>query len=523
MKIIKTFATVSGLTLLSRVSGLARETLTAGLFGAGAQTDAFFLAFRLPNLLRRLFAEGAFSQAFVPVLGQLRTQQGDEAAGRFAGLMGLLLALSVGLITLVGIVGAPVLVYLLSGGFSGNADQTALATEMTQWMFPYIFLISLCALASGMLNTWGEFRIPALTPVLLNLAFIGSALILAPRLEEPIWALVVAVVMGGLLQLGLQVWGLARRGLLRGWGGLILRPLRGLREAWASEPVRRAFRLMLPASLAVSVAQISLLINTHIAARLETGSVSWLTYADRLMEFPTAMIGVALGTVLLTGLSRAYSSGDEAEGQRLVNWGLQVVVLLSLPAMAGLYSLSTPLAAVLFHYGAFQDRDLLQTALAMQAYSAGLLGLIAIKVLAPAFYARQDVRTPVKIAIFSLVSTQLLNLLFVPLLGHAGLALATSLAAWLNAGLLYWRLVAMKRFSPSAGWWRLIGQALIASTVMGLVCWQLAAQVDWVATRETPFLRIGLMAGVLTAAGLVYFGTLWMLGRPPRSLFRIGR
>ncbi len=511
MNLLKTAATVSGLTLLSRVTGLLREILTAGLFGAGAQTDAFFVAFRLPNLLRRLFAEGAFTQAFVPVLGQVKAQQGPDQAASLAARVGLLLLVVLALITLLAIAAAPILVWLMSGGFGGDAATFELTTQMTRWMFPYILLISLVALAAGVLNTWSEFRLPAFTPVLLNLAFIGSALLLAPQLQEPIWALVVAVLVGGVAQLALQAWGLARLGLLRSLGPLLRDPWASLREAWADPHVRRILSLMLPASLAVSVAQISLIINTHIAARLETGSVSWLSYADRLMEFPTALLGVALGTVLLPSLTKAHSEADSQRVSALLDWGLRIVLLLAIPASVGLAVLAVPLAASLFHYGAFDDQDLFMTAQAMMAYAVGLTGLIAVKVLAPGFYAKQDIRTPVKIALLTLATTQLLNLVLVPLFQHAGLALATGLAACLNAGLLWFKLRQRGSYHPQPGWWLLILRVLMAALAMGLLLVALANQLDWVLLRQSPGLRLLGLAGLMAAAALSYFGALSLM------------
>jgi putative peptidoglycan lipid II flippase len=520
MNLLKTVATVSGLTLVSRITGLAREVLTASIFGAGAQTDAFFVAFRLPNLLRRLFAEGAFSQAFVPVLGQVKAQEGPEAARRLATRVGLLLFIILTLITVGAILAAPALVWLMTGGFSGDQARFDLAVALTQWMFPYIVMISLVALASGVLNTWSEFRLPAFTPVLLNLAFIGAALLLAPRLEEPIWALAAAVLVGGVAQMALQAWGLWRRGLLADLAPMLRTPIDSMKSTWNDARVRRILTLMMPATLAVSVAQVSLVINTHIAARLETGSVSWLSYADRLMEFPTALLGVALGTVLLPSLTRAHSTGSAQEVSALIDWGLRLVVVLAIPAAVGLAILSIPLAAGLFHHGAFTAKDMEMTGMAMQAYAVGLLGLIAVKVLAPGFYAQQDIRTPVKIALATLVLTQCFNLVLVPLLGHAGLALATGLAACFNAGLLWWKLRGRGTYRAAPGWAWVWLKVLVASAAMGLACFLLASQVHWAAAQATPFLRMGLLLGIILVAGLVYFGALSLMRLSWRGLLK---
>jgi len=518
MNLLKTAATISGLTLLSRVTGLLRETLTAATFGAGSQTDAFFVAFRLPNLLRRLFAEGALSQAFVPVLGQVRTQQGDGPARNLARKAAIVLTASLALICLVAVLAAPLLVWLMSGGFGGDAATFDLAVVLTRWMFPYIMLISLVALAAGVLNTWSEFKAPAFAPVLLNLSFIGCILLLAPRLEQPIMALAVAVMMGGIAQLALMIVALRRVPALRqgdAAGNSRDDHTSGrwsLREAWRDPDVRRVLRLMAPATLAVSVAQISLVINTHIAARLESGSVSWLSFADRLMELPTALLGVALGTVLLPSLTRAHHEDNHARVNSLIDWGLRIVGLLVIPTAIGLAVLAIPLAAVLFHYGRFDHQDLLMTAQAMTAYAVGLFGLIAIKVLAPGFYARQDIRTPVRIAIFTLVLTQLLNLALVPWLAHAGLALSTSLAACANAYLLLRGLRRKGIYHPAPGWAAFLVKVSMASLVMGMAIAALAIEIDWSGMQSSPVLRIAWLAIILVVAALVYFGSLRLLG-----------
>lgn len=523
MNLLKTAATVSGLTLLSRITGLARETLTAAYFGAGAQTDAFFVAFRLPNLLRRLFAEGAFSQAFVPVLGKIKTEEGEEPALRLARHAALLLAVILGVITLLAVIGAPILVWVMSGGFSGNTETFDLAVMLTRWMFPYILLISLVALASGVLNAWSEFKAPAFAPVLLNLSFIGCAVLLSPYLEEPIWALAIAVILGGLAQLVLMGFALQRT-----LGSFRAQPAAppprndqwSLRAAWRDPNVRRVLTLMVPASLAVSVAQVSLVINTHIASRLQEGSVSWISYADRLMEFPTALLGVALGTVLLPSLTKANSEQNMARVNDLIDWGLRLVALLAIPCAIGMAILAVPLSAVLFHYGKFDHQDLVMTSQAMVGYSVGLFGLIAIKVLAPGFYAQQNIKTPVKIAIFTLVLTQIFNLVFVPVFAHAGLALATSLAALANAGLLYLGLRKRRIYSPSKGWFGFLVKVSISAAAMGAVIAFIALEIDWAGLAHAPLLRIVWLGFILLVAAAVYFTALRLFGVPVRQLVK---
>ncbi len=518
MNLLKTAAAISGLTLISRITGLIRETLTAAIFGAGSQTDAFFVAFRLPNLLRRLFAEGAFSQAFVPVLAKMRAEQGEAPALRLAQRCAVLLTAILALVCLVAIIGAPVLVWMMSGGFGGDAETFELSVMLTRWMFPYILMISLVALASGVLNTWSQFKAPAFAPVLLNLCFIGSAVLLSPHLEEPIWALAIAVIAGGVAQLALMV--VALRATLRGHASQDSSHANqdsetsrwSLRAAWRDPSVRRVLTLMLPATLAVSVAQISLIINTHIAARLETGSVSWLSFADRLMEFPTALLGVALGTVLLPSLTRANSEGNTQEMNRLIDWGLRLVMVLAAPAAVGLAVLAIPLTAVLFHYGQFDHQDLAMTAQAMVGYAVGLIGLIAIKVLAPGFYAQQNIKTPVRIAIVALVLTQLLNIVLVPVFAHAGLALATSIAACANAGLLYWGLRRKNIYAPQPGWPGFIMKIAVSAALMGLVIGAVALELDWSGLSHAPLMRAVWLGVILLLAAIVYFTMLRIFG-----------
>ena len=525
MNLLKTAATISGLTLLSRITGLARETLTAAYFGAGSQTDAFFVAFRLPNLLRRLFAEGAFSQAFVPVLGAVKAARGDEAALGLARNAALLMTLILGAICALAIVGAPVLVWLMTGGFGGDAQTFDLAVVLTRWMFPYILLISLVALASGLLNTWSSFKAPAFAPVLLNLSFIGCAVLLSPHLDEPIWALAIAVILGGIAQLLLMVFSVRRliqntsetpKSQVTDEGARATQSAaapKTNRFAFLKDPdVRKILTLMVPATLAVSVAQISLVINTHIASRLESGSVSWLSYADRLMEFPTALLGVALGTVLLPTLTKANTEKDMAKVNALMDWGLRLVMLLAIPSAIGLAILAVPLAAVLFHYGKFDAQDLVMTAHAMTAYAVGLTALIAIKVLAPGFYAQQNIKTPVKVALFTLVLTQLLNLVFVPMFAHAGLALATSLAACANAWLLYQGLRKRSIYTPSSGWGSFMLKILIASALMGLAIGVIAIEFHWAALGHQPWLRIFWLTVIMLVAAVVYFMSLRLMG-----------
>ena len=380
MNLLKTLVTISGMTMLSRITGLIRELLIARAFGASGFTDAFFVAFRIPNLLRRLFAEGAFSQAFVPILAEYANKKGTNPARELIDKVATALVWTLVLVCVLGMVAAPGVVYLIATGFDRNGDVFDLSVLMTRIMFPYILFMSLVALAGGILNTWREFRIPAFTPVLLNISFIIASLFVAPYLEQPVLALAFAVFAGGLLQLAIQIPALIKIGMLP-------RISVDIAGVFRSEGVRRVIRQMIPAIFAVSVAQISLMINTNIASRLAHGSVSWISYADRLMEFPNALLGVALGTILLPSLSKAHANNDEREYSSLLDWGLRLTFLLALPASVMLMTLPVPFTATLFHYGKFSAVDVAMTSNALIAYGIGLIGLIVVRILAPGFYA----------------------------------------------------------------------------------------------------------------------------------------
>jgi putative peptidoglycan lipid II flippase len=503
---------VSFFTLASRITGLVRELLIASAFGASALTDAFNVAFRIPNLFRRLFAEGAFSQAFVPVLAASRAQHGDEATKQVIDSVATILAWSVLILSVLGVLASPWLVWALASGLQQDARGYASAVQMTRWMFPYIAFMSMVALSAGILNTWRRFAVPAATPVLLNVSVIAAAWFLSPWLAgqgiEAIYALPAGVMLGGFLQLAVQIPALARLGLLPRLG---MGPA-AVRKAWVDPATRNILRLMAPALLGVGVAQISLLINTQIASHMAPGSVSWLTYADRLMEFPTAILGVALGVVLMPQLAAAKATGDNDRYAAMLDWGLRLVVLLALPCAAALLVFSQPLVSVLYHYGAFTDRDVQQTTLALTGYGVGLLGLVAIKVLAPGYYASQDIRTPVRIAVAVLVLTQVFNLLLVPHLAHAGLALSIGLGALVNALWLLLGLMRRGSYKPQPGWWRFAFQVLLATGLLTAMLWFAAQNLPWVSLRQDPWLRIGWMLGILLSSALLYFGVLWATG-----------
>ncbi len=511
MSLFKSVSTVSLFTLLSRITGLIRDQLIAATFGASALTDAYNVAFRIPNMFRRFFAEGAFSQAFVPSLGYARVQKGDEAAAQFVSQIATVLLWVLTLTCVVGVIGAPALVWLMAGGLQQNPQGYETAIGLTRWMFPYLGLISLAGLCAAVLNTYQRFAVPAMAPVLLNLSMIAAAWLLGPWLGsqgvEPIYAMAAGVLLGGVLQLGLQGWALARLGRFPDFGLTWTR----FRAAYKDESTRSVLRLMLPVLFGVGVSQISLLINTQIASRLATGSVTWLSNADRLMEFPTAMLGVALGVVLTPRLSAARAAMQVEQYSAMLDWGLRLVVVLGLPCACALLLFHVPLAATLFHYGAYLATDALQTAKALQAYGVGLLGLVAIKVLASGFYANKDTSTPVKIAVVVLVVTQLLNLLWVPWLQHAGLALSIGVGALINAGGLLWVLVRRGVFVPQPGWGLFLLQVVVATALMGGVLFWANGQINWLNPEGGKALRALILAGDIVLAAAVFFGALALL------------
>lgn len=500
MNLLRAAATVSAMTFISRITGLVRDMLIATMFAASAATDAFVVAFRIPNLLRRLFAEGAFSQAFVPMLAEVRNRRGEAEARQLVDRTATMLALALIAVTILGIALSPLVIYVSAPGFSADPDKFELTVRMLRVTFPYILFISLVSLAGGILNTWSRFGIPAFTPTLLNVSFIAGAALFAPYFDPPAMVLAWSVFAGGVLQLALQLPALARIGMLP-------RP----RFAWSDPGVRRILILMGPAVIGVSVSQLSLLINTIFASFLQHGSVSWLYYADRLMEFPTALLGVALGTVLLPSLAKHHANADTAEYSRLLDWGLRLTLMLASPAALALAVLSVPLISTLFHHGRFTGEDVFMTRQALVAYSVGLLGLILVKVLAPGFYARQNIATPVRIAILTLVATQVMNAAFIAPLKHAGLALSIGLAACLNAGLLYRKLREHGIYAPQPGWGAFALKVAAALVAMGTALWlAMGPEAWWLAARSLS--RAAALAGLVVLGSVVYFGALWALG-----------
>lgn len=509
MNLLRTLAAISSMTMLSRVTGLLRDSLFARAFGASGYTDAFIIAFRIPNLLRRLFAEGAFSQAFVPILAEYKHEQGEEATKTLVDHVANSLMWSTLAVSVLGILGSGVLLTLIASGLAPDAFNDAVL--MTRIMFPYIVCMAFAALAGGVLNTWREFKVPAFAPVLLNVSQIFAALFLVRYFAQPVYAMVVGVCVGGILQVAVQVPALMRIGMLP---RLSWNPLAGLHDAG----VRRMLKRMGPAVFAVAAAQISLLINTTWAASLAAGSVSALQYADRLMEFPIGLLGVALGTVLLPSLSKANSEGDTVEYSSLLDWGLRLTLLLALPAAVGMAALAEPLIATLFHYGKFTSAAIHSSALPLMAYAAGLLGIILVKTLAPAFYARQDIRTPVRIATGTIIATQLLNVVFVWWMGMGvtGLALSIGAGACLNSLFLYIGLRKRQIFVPQPGWVGFSVRLVVAVCLMGAVAWLAQGQFNWAAMQAHALLRAGALFLIIAVSAVVYFAVLFVLG------FRLG-
>ncbi len=508
MNLLKALATVSSMTLLSRILGFVRDAVIARVFGAGMATDAFFVAFKIPNLLRRLFAEGAFSQAFVPVLAQYRNQRGEAETRLLVDHVATLLFIALLTVTALGLLAAPAIIYVTAPGFADSPDKQSLTVELLRVVFPYILFISLTSLAGGVLNTYSRFVVPAFTPVLLNLSFIVFGLVLAPYFAPPVMALAWAVLFGGVAQLAFQLPFLARIGVLPRF-----------RFSLRDEGVWRILKLMAPAAFGVSIAQVSLLINVVFASFLVTGSVSWLYYADRLMEFPSGLLGAALGTILLPSLAKQYANASSEEYSRLLDWGMRLTFLLALPAAAALALLAVPLISTLFMHGEFRAHDVLMTRNAVVAYSVGLVGIILVKILAPGFYARQDVRTPVKLAIVTLAATQSMNLAFVWTLQHAGLALAIGLGGCLNAALLYRKLRQAQVYRPEPGWGQFMLKLAAAIVVMCAVVAGVAGEAQWWLEAQATARAARLAAVVLLGAG-GYFAALWLFGFRLRDFVR---
>jgi putative peptidoglycan lipid II flippase len=512
-RLLRSGAIISAMTLISRVLGLIRDMVVAHYFSTAA-TDAFYVAFRIPNLLRRMFAEGAFSLAFVPVLSEYKEKRSraelNDLIDHVAGYLGLILFV----VTLIGVIAAPIIMLIFAPGFGSKPESRPdLAIDMLRITFPYILFISLTAFVSGILNTFHKFAIPAFTPALLNVVMIAMAMFAAPYFNEPIMALAWGVFIAGIAQLVFQLPSLARLGLLPKF------KLKGKHEG-----VSRIMRLMGPAIFGSSVAQLNLLINTMLASFLAAGSISWLYYSDRFVELPLAIVGVALGTVILPKLSSDHAKADATQFRHTMDWALRMGLLISIPSTIGLMMLSEPILAAVMLHGKFTWSDVQMSALSLMTYSFGLPGFIMVKVLAPGFYSRQDTKTPVKIGMISVVSNIVLNMLIVlPWYfsgkpgAHAGLALATALAGYVNAGLLFYKLHQQKIFSPEQGWTTYLLKVALACLVMITALWfTIPNDHYW---QSTPIVHKALsLVGLILLALISYFGSLRLMGMPFKQM-----
>jgi putative peptidoglycan lipid II flippase len=516
IKLLKSTLTVGSMTLLSRIFGLLRDMTLATVFGVSGGTDAFLIAFKIPNFMRRLFAEGAFSQAFVPVFSEYKEKRSREALrdliDHVAGSLGIVLLL----ITALGSIGAPLLVYLFAPGFWDEPVRFQLTADMLRITFPYLFFIALVAFAGGILNSYNKFAIPAFTPIVLNLSLIAAALWLAPLFDVPLMALAWGVAAAGVLQLLVQFPSLMK---------LKLFPKPRLKRH--HEGVSKILRLMLPAVVGSSVAQINLLLDTIIASFLAVGSVTWLYYSDRMLEFPLGVLGIAIATVILPALSRQHANESQESFNATLDWALKLVTLIALPACIGLLILASPILATLFQHGDFSAEDTYMASLSLMAYVLGLPAFILIKVLAPGYYSRQDTKTPVKIAIIAMVSNMALNILFVvPMVllqyeaPHVGLALATTSSGYINAILLYRGLRKSGFYRPLHGWGKLSAKTLLALVCMTvLVLWLTPGLEIWTSLNIAE--RASYLAGIICLAALVYLAILWFSGVRPDRLKRV--
>lgn len=507
--LMKSSGVVSFMTLLSRFLGLARDMVIANFFGAGAGADSFFLAFKIPNFFRRLFGEGAFSQAFVPVLSEYRSKQPHEEVRRLTAAIAGSLGLSLGGLTLLGVIAAPLVISVFAVGFvvGGETEKLALAGDMLRITFPYMFLICMTAFAGSVLNSYGKFGPPAFTPVLLNACLIGAAVFVTPYMETPVVALAWGVLVAGVLQLLFQLPFLAQANLLV-WPSV----------EFAHPGVKKVLLLMGPALLGVSVGQINLLLDTILASFLPTGSISWLYYSDRLLELPLALFGITIATVILPSLSRQQGS-DEAAYRDTLGWAVKMVFLIGIPAALALVVLAEHLIASLFYLGELTPRDVQMAGMSLAAYGFGLLGHMLVKVLAPGYFSRQDTKTPVRFGIISLTANMVLNLILVWPLQHVGLALATSLAAFLNAGLLWWGLSKSGHLVLPKGWKLFLLRLFIANAAMLAVLLGVLPESSYWLQLEF-LMRLGWMLAICFGGAATYGAVLLVTGFKPKEMLR---
>lgn len=498
--LVKSTSVVVSMTMVSRIFGFIRDMVTAAVFGAGASFDAFSVAFKIPNFMRRLFAEGSFSQAFVPVLSEYQKKKTHEEIERFINAISGTLGFVLTIVTILGIVGAPYIVRLFAIGFDGEGGRFELAVTMLRITFPYLMLVSLTAFSGAILNTYSRFWVAAFTPVILNLCMISAALWFAPHFAEPIIALAWGVFAAGVLQLIFQ-WPFLRN--LR----LIPRPRINFRDAG----VRRVLKLMVPALFGVSVGQINLLVDTIFASLLAVGSISWLYYSDRLMEFPLGVFGVAISTVILPHLSRHHAEQSHESYSLTLDWAMRAVMLVAIPAAVVLATLSGQMLSTLFQHGIFNGHSVIMASQSLRAFAIGITPFMLVKIFAAGFYSRQDMKTPVKIGVVAMVANIALNAaLFIPL-RHAGIALATSLASIINMGGLFYFLYRRGYYVPRAGWGVFLCRLLFCNVVLIAWLWVMSDDVQvWI--DHSAIWRASHLLFLLTTAVLLYFATLWMSG-----------
>jgi putative peptidoglycan lipid II flippase len=502
IQLLKSTVVIGTMTLISRVLGFVRDMVAAHFFGAGVGLDAFIVASKIPNFLRRLFAEGAFSQAFVPVLSEYKVSRSPEEIHTFINRVAGCLTTVLSLVTVIGIVIAPLLIFLFAPGFATSSEggRFELASDMLQITFPYLLFISLTAFAGGILNTYGKFAAPAFTPVFLNISMILTTLFLAPLSAEPVKALAWGIFGGGILQLLFQ------------WPFLYkLKLMPRLEFNWKDPGVRRILKLMLPALLGVSVNQFNLMLSSVFASFLPVGSVSWLYYAERLMEFPLGGFGVALATVVLPRLSQQHAQSEHTAFSTTLDWGLRWVLLVGLPAALGLSLLAGPLLATLFQSGNFTGQDVLMSRPCLVAYAIGIMGFMCVKIFASAYYAKQDIKTPVRYALITVVANLIFSAAFIVPFSQMGLALATSLAALLNASLLAIGLIRRKIYTPQPGWWLLLSRLLLACLALSLFILFFNPTIEAWFSFDT-FYRIKILAFLIIGGGIAYLGTLFATG-----------
>ena len=498
--LLRSTSLVSVMTMISRLMGFARDMILARMFGAHAGMDAFYIAFKIPNFMRRLFAEGAFSQAFVPVLAEYqKTRTMSEVRtflARVAGSMSAVLTL----VTVVGIIAAPVIIYIFAPGFGDDSSRSFLATEMLRLTFPYLMLISLTGMAGAILNTYGYFGVPALTPVFLNISMILAAIFLSPHFSQPVVALAWGVLIAGIVQLIFQIPFLYHRRLL-------VKP-----SLMMSDPgVKRVLKLMVPALFGISIAQINLLVDTIFASFLKVGSVTWLFYTDRLADFPLGVFGVAIATVILPHLSRRHTENSVEHFSQALDWGLRLLLLIGIPSALGLAIFSMPMIASCFTYGQFTVNDLLQTQKSMITMSIGIPAFMMVKILASGFYSRQDIKTPVKVGVIAMIANTVMCAIFVYPLQHAGLALASALAGYVNCGVLLFLLVRRGIYKPTAGWVGFMLRLLIANSIMSGYLFFMTGSVSFWLEKPLVLRLTVLLAHVFTAL-IIYLLSLRLCG-----------